>query len=509
MREVETSYRTLLAVTNVLNSQRDTDSLWRAITEQIRKVLPWERAGVTLYNPETDSFRFYAVETTLPNRYLHRDAIIPKAGSAVGWVYDHRTIHVRPDLQRERMFLEDDYYVREGLGRMINSPLLVGDACIGTLNIGSVQHGDPDPADLEFLQLVATQIAYAIDHVRAYEEIDQLRQQLARENEYLVEELKTTQNFGAMIGVNGGFLKALQQAQAVGPTATTVLIAGETGTGKELMARAIHDLSPRREKPFVRVNCAALPMGLVESELFGHERGAFTGAEQKRSGRFELANGGTLFLDEIGEMPLEAQAKLLRVLEDGLVDRVGGTRPVSVDVRIIAATNADLLSLVGAGRFRPDLYYRLHVFPIVLPPLRERLEDIPFLVRHFLEGYRVKLKRPALELSAESMTCLTRYSWPGNVRELQNVIERAVILARSPVVTVDLQLSTTAAPPAESTANLLEVERRHILCVLESTRWRIYGPSGAAAQLGMNPSTLRSRMKKLGVTRAVKLPVST
>lgn len=508
MRDVEGSYRALLAVTNVLNSQRDTDSLWRAITEQIRQVLPWERAGITLYNPDTDSFRFYAVETSMPNRQLQRDAVIPKVGSAVGWVHDHRTIHVRPDLQRERIFLEDEYYVREGLGRMINSPLLVGDSCIGTLNIGSVQHGEPDPADLEFLQLVATQIAYAIDHVRAYEQIDQLRQQLARENEYLVEELKSTHNFGAMIGVSGVFRKALIQAQAVGTTSSTVLIAGETGTGKELMARAIHELSPRRDKPFVRVNCAALPMGLVESELFGHERGAFTGAEQKRPGRFELANGGTLFLDEIGEMPLEAQAKLLRVLEDGMVDRVGGTRPVPVDVRIIAATNADLAGLVSDGRFRSDLYYRLHVFPIVLPPLRERLEDIPFLVRHFLEAYRVKLKRPALELSPESMERLARYAWPGNVRELQNVIERAVILARSSIVTVDLQSLTNVPPPSDPTANLAEMERRHILRVLDSTHWRIYGPYGAAAQLGLNPSTLRSRMKKLGLRRVVKLPIA-
>lgn len=501
MRDVEGSYRALLAVTNVLNSQRDTDSLWRAITEQIGKVLPWERAGITLFNPDTDSFQFYAVETSVPLRQLQRDAVIPKAGSAVGWVYDHRAIHVRPNLQQERLFLEDEYYVREGLGRMINSPLLVGDSCIGTLNIGSVQHGDPDPEDLEFLQLVATQIAYAIDHVRAYEQIDRLRQQLARENEYLVEELRSTHNFGTMIGVSGAFRKALTQAKAVGPTSTTVLIAGETGTGKELMARAIHDLSPRRDKPFVRVNCAALPMGLVESELFGHERGAFTGADQKRSGRFELAHGGTLFLDEIGEMPLEAQAKLLRVLEDGLVDRVGGTRPVPVDVRILAATNADLAGLVSEGRFRSDLYYRLHVFPIVLPPLRERLEDIPFLVRHFLEAYRLKLKRSSLVLSDESMACLTRYAWPGNVRELQNVIERAVILARSPVVTVELQSLTTVPPASESTANLLEMERRHILRVLEGTRWRIYGPNGAAVQLGLNPSTLRSRMKKLGVSR--------
>jgi len=507
MRNNDESYRALLAVTNVLNSQRDTDSLWRAITEQIRKVLPWERAGVTLYNPDTDSFRFYAVETTMPHRELPRDAVIPKVGSAVGWVHENRTIHVRPDLRRQRLFLEDDYYVREGLGRMINSPLMVGNACIGTLNIGSVECGDPDPTDLEFLQLVAIQIAYAIDHVQTYEQIDRLRHQLARENEYLVEELKLTHNFGAMVGLSAAFRTALTQAEAVGPTGTTVLVTGETGTGKELMARAIHELSTRRDKPFVRVNCAALPMGLVESELFGHERGAFTGADQRRAGRFELANGGTLFLDEIGEMPLEAQAKLLRILEDGLVDRIGGTRPIPVDVRIVAATNSDLVAAVNEGRFRQDLYYRLHVFPIMLPPLRERREDIPLLARHFLEAYRAKLKRPMLELSAESMTRLTGYSWPGNVRELQNVIERAVILARTPVVTIEPQALAAGNAAAESTSNLVDVERRHILRVLESVHWRIYGTYGAAAQLGMNPSTLRSRMKKLGLSRPVNLPV--
>jgi formate hydrogenlyase transcriptional activator len=506
MRDSEESYRALLAVTNVLNSQRDTDSLWRAITEEIRKVLPWQRAGITLYNPDTDSFRFYAVETTMAHRELPRDAVIPKTGSAVGWVHENRTIHVRPDLQRQRVFLEDDYYVREGLGRMINSPLLIGNTCIGTLNIGSVERGEPDPGDLEFLQLVATQIAYAIDHVQAYEQIDRLRQQLARENEYLVEELKLTHNFGAMVGLSTAFRTALGQAEAVAPTSTTVLVTGETGTGKELMARAIHELSSRRDKPFVRVNCAALPMGLVESELFGHERGAFTGADQRRPGRFELANGGTLFLDEIGEMPVEAQAKLLRVLEERMVDRVGGTRPVPVDVRIVAATNSDLVAAVQEGRFRQDLYYRLHVFPIELPPLRERREDIPLLARHFLEAYRSKLKRPVLELDPESMAKLISYNWPGNVRELQNVIERAVILARSPVVTVEPQLLSNGNSAPATASSLIEVERRHILGVLESTHWRIYGTYGAAAQLGMNPSTLRSRMKKLGLARPGHVP---
>jgi formate hydrogenlyase transcriptional activator len=330
---------------------------------------------------------------------------------------------------------------------------------------------------------------------------------LLRENEYLSDELKRTRNVGAMVGLSEAFRHALRQAEAVGPTTTTVLITGETGTGKELMARAVHDLSPRRDKPFIRVNCAALPMGLVESELFGHERGAFTGADQRRLGRFELANSGSLFLDEIGEMPLEAQAKLLRVLEDGLVDRVGGTRPVPVDVRVIAATNSDLMAAVSEGRFRSDLYYRLHVFPILVPPLRARREDIALLACHFLEAYRVKLKRPALELSAQAMERLTQYTWPGNVRELQNVIERAVILARSPVVDIEPQFLMTSPPPPEPSPNLTEMERRHIVQVLETTHWRIYGPRGAASQLGMNPSTLRSRLKKLGVRRPAHLPL--
>ncbi len=330
---------------------------------------------------------------------------------------------------------------------------------------------------------------------------------MLRENEYLSDELKRTRNVGAMVGLSEAFRQALRQAEAVGPTTTTVLITGETGTGKELMARAVHDLSPRREKPFIRVNCAALPMGLVESELFGHERGAFTGADQRRLGRFELANSGSLFLDEIGEMPLEAQAKLLRVLEDGLVDRVGGTRPVPVDVRVIAATNSELMAAVSEGRFRSDLYYRLHVFPILVPPLRARREDIPLLACHFLEAYRVKLKRPALELSAQAMERLTQYTWPGNVRELQNVIERAVILARPPVVDIEPQFLMTATPPPDPSPNLTEMERRHIVQVLETTRWRIYGPQGAASRLGMNPSTLRSRLKKLGVRRPAHLPL--
>lgn len=503
MHPIDLNYRALLEVTNVLNSQRDTDSLWRAIAGQIKQVVPWERAGITLYCPESDSFHFYAVETSLPARVLQRDAVIPRVGSAVGWVYKNHRVHIRPDLKVERPFSEDDSYWKEGLGRMINLPLLTGERCLGTLNIGSIQSGEPDHDDVEFLCQVATQIAYAIAHVQAYEEIDLLRRQLAHQNAYLVEEIKLTHNFGPIVGESHALRKTLSQAKAVGPTSTTVLITGETGTGKELLARAIHELSPRRNKPFIRVNCAAIPTGLVESELFGHERGAFTGADQRRIGRFELADGGTLFLDEIGELPVEVQVKLLHVLENEEIDRVGGTHSVPVDVRIVAATNIDLLSAIEEGRFRSDLYHRLRVFPLVLPPLRERPDDIPLIARHFLERCRVKLKRPLLELSESTIKRLLRYSWPGNVRELQNVIERGVILSSSSVVDIDDQFLIPSAfmthvPPP---SNLQDVEREHIKCVLEQTQGRIYGPYGAATRLGLNPSTLRSRMKKLGISR--------
>jgi formate hydrogenlyase transcriptional activator len=515
MNRTDLNYRALLEVTNVLNSQRDTDSFWHAIAEQIRKVMPWERAGITYYHEEIDAFRFYAVETLMPTVALQRDAIIPREGSAVGWVYEHQRMHVRPFLQIERLFLEDDFYVREGLGRMINLPLLVRNTCLGTLNIGSMQSGHPDPEDVEFLRQVATQIAFAIDNVRAYEQINKLKDQLRHENEYLLEEIKLDHNFGAMVGKSALLRNVLSLAQAVAPTSSTVLITGETGTGKELLARAIHEWSPRRNKPFIRVNCAALPSGLVESELFGHERGAFTGAQNQRPGRFELAHGGTLFLDEIGEMPLEAQAKLLRVLQDGLVDRVGGTKSVSVDVRLIVATNADLGAAIAAGKFRSDLYYRLHVFPIMVPPLRDRREDIPLLARHFMERCGTRLKRPCRDIEPDSLERLAAYDWPGNVRELQNVIERAMILSRSPVLEIEESLApvvrveaSTAGPESaaalgEPTGSLEDIERLHILRILERARWRIEGPWGAAKELGLNPSTLRGRMRKLGITRPV------
>lgn len=503
MDQIETNYRALLAVAVVLNSQRDTPSLWEAITAEITKVIPWARASVTLYDPEVDGFRFYVMATTMAQVVLQRDAVIPHIGSGMGWVYDHKALHIRPDLKRAQVFLEDQWYVQEGLGRIINLPLLVRDKCLGILNIGTIESGAPDPGDLEFLTQVAMQIAYAIDHVQAYEQIDRLRDQLAKENVYLTEALRLTTNSESLVGKSLAFRHMIGLAHDVAPTPSTVFLTGETGTGKELIAQAIHDWSPRHSKPMVCVNCAAFPAGLVESELFGHERGAFTGADRAREGRFELAHRGTIFLDEIGEMPLETQAKLLRVLQDGMVDRLGGKHPVRVDVRVIAATNRDLPAAVKRGAFRADLFYRLNVFPLSVPPLRNRPDDIPLLARHFLKQYCVKLGRSCKDIEQESLERLMRYTWPGNVRELENVIERALILSREPVLRIDEHVlgsqdaSSTASPPAD----LKELERRHILQTLGLTDWRIAGPDGAAVRLGIPPSTLRSRMKQFGMKR--------
>ncbi|MDT7043215.1 sigma-54-dependent Fis family transcriptional regulator [Candidatus Nitronereus thalassa] len=500
---VERFYQTLLEVTNILNSQRNTESLWKAITGHIKKVIPWERAGITLYHEDIDGFRFYAVETSMPTVKLTCDTVIPREGSGFGWVYDHKSIHIRKSLQHEQVFLEDHYYLQEGLGRMINLPLIVRDTCLGTLNIGSVESGDPDPQSLTFLRQVATQIAFAIDQVKSYEEISQLREQLARENAYLLEEIKFNHDFGAMIGASQKFKKVLDLAQAVAKTNSSVLITGETGTGKELLARFIHELSSRKNNPFVRINCASLPAGLVESELFGHERGAFTGAEQYRPGKFELADNGTLFLDEIGEMPLEAQAKLLRVLQDGIIDRVGSSKPLSVDVRIIAATNSDLSKLIAEGRFRSDLFYRLHVFPIVIPPLRERPQDIALLARHFMDKNRVEFKRPCQDIDEASLERLLQYSWPGNIRELKNIIERVMILSRSAILHIDKSLLSTkqVGGDQEFSGELKDIERSRIQQALVRSEGKIEGALGAAKQLGLHPSTLRSRLKKLGLNR--------
>jgi formate hydrogenlyase transcriptional activator len=294
----------------------------------------------------------------------------------------------------------------------------------------------------------------------------------------------------------------LKQVETVAPTDSTVLIQGETGTGKELIARAIHNVSSRREHTFVKVNCAAIPAGLLESELFGHERGAFTGAIAQRLGRFELANSGTIFLDEVGDIPLELQPKLLRVLQEQAFERLGSTRTSRVDVRLVAATNRNLEEMVAARTFRSDLYYRLRVFPLVMPPLRERQEDIPALVRYFVQKFARRMNRNIETIPADTLDVLSRYAWPGNIRELENLIERAVIVSPGPVLRVPLGELKLPVEPVDSTLTLRAAEREHIAKALDATNWVLAGPYGAAARLGMKRTTLQSKMRKLGLTRA-------
>ena len=354
--------------------------------------------------------------------------------------------------------------------------------------------------------------------------LERAKAELQAQNQYLQEELKSVHNFEEIVGASSTLVQVLENVRRVAPTDTTVLIWGETGTGKELFARAIHSISHRKDKPFVKVNCAALPPGLVESELFGHERGAFSGAIQKRIGRFELANAGTIFLDEIGEMPLDVQVKLLRVLQEQEFERVGSNHSIRSNVRVIAATNRDLRKAMREGGFRPDLYYRLNVFPVDLPPLRERLGDIPLLVAYFIQKYGPKVGRQVEGVEPETMRRLQKYPWPGNIRELENIVERALILSSAPILAVEPEilaigpLASSKSVTAEGATDAQEspvsersggdaddkletLQREHILRTLRATNWIIEGQRGAASKLGLKPATLRFRMKKLGITR--------
>jgi formate hydrogenlyase transcriptional activator len=373
-------------------------------------------------------------------------------------------------------------------------------------SIGYAARRKIDLHEFELLGIFADQAAIAIKSAYLFRELDRHKDRLQVENAYLQDEIRVDSGFEHIVGESPALRTVLRKVRQVAAVETTVLLTGETGTGKELVARAIHEGSPRKDRPLIKINCGAIPQGVVESELFGHEKGAFTGALQKRIGRFELADKGTLFMDEVGELPLETQVKLLRVLQEQEFERVGSTRPMKVDVRLIAATNRDIDREVAEGRFRPDLYYRLNVFPIRIPPLRERPSDIPLLVQHFLAQLQRKLARPLKGVEPRSMEQLQRYAWPGNIRELQNVLERACVLARGPVVSLAEPLranGSTVSPSATvpSLSTLDESERAHIRRALTAAGGRVHGSDGAAVMLGINPSTLRSRMQKLGIEK--------
>jgi formate hydrogenlyase transcriptional activator len=382
-------------------------------------------------------------------------------------------------------------------------PLINRERVLGTLNVLSRREAAFTQEDLELLRQMANQVAIAVDNALAVREIAELKDKLAEEKLYLEDEIRSEYNFEEIIGESAVWKQVLEQVETVAPTDSSVLILGETGTGKELIARAIHNLSERRERTFVKLNCAAIPTGLLESELFGHEKGAFTGAISQKIGRVELADHGTLFLDEVGDIPLELQPKLLRLLQEREFERLGSTRTLRVDLRLIAATNRDLAEMVAERQFRSDLFYRLNVFPIRLPALRQRGKDIALLVRYFAQKHAESKGKRIERIPSETMQALERWHWPGNVRELENLIERAVILTRGSVLNVPLAELKPGheAPAAENLTTLEDAERDHIVKALKKAHGVVSGPTGAAARLGLKRTTLNSKMRKLGITR--------
>ncbi len=490
----------LLEITNALVSELDIRDLFPTITACLRRAVPHEYSSLALRLPGTDQLRVHALifegnaglqegatagmdETPAGRAMETRSAIVLDAGSLRN--FPARAVHRLVDA---------------GLKSVCCVPLITRTRVLGTLNVGSTREAAFLPADVDFLTQVAGQAAIAIENATAYQEIAQLKDQLAEEKLYLQDEIRTERNFGEIIGDSPAFRRVLEQVETVAPTDASVLILGETGTGKELIARALHDLSGRRDRTFVKLNCAAIPTGLLESELFGHEKGAFTGAIAQKAGRFELANKGTLFLDEVGDIPLELQPKLLRALQEHEFERLGGTRTIKVDVRLVAATNRDLTQMISDRQFRTDLYYRLSVFPISVPTLRERTDDIPQLVRYFTQKYSRLMNKQIESIPSDAMDALLRYAWPGNVRELENMIERAVILSRGATLQIPLT-ELRGAPENVLPVTLREAERDHIRRVLEKSNWVVGGSNGAAARLGMKRTTLQSKMKKLGITR--------
>ncbi len=510
----------LLAINRAIGRHLHRDALFGALATCLRDVVPTQRFGIEL-PIAGNRLQGHLLTPGGTGEEPTEPTVLPASGTACDWVLRNRQwiVTARRDELRERFPVT--FGVMEGAGAesLCALPLVVGQSCRAVLFFMAATPGAYSNLPRALLEQIASAVAVALDDCLAHEEVRRLRDQLAAENVYLQEEIREEHNFSEIVGSGPELRRVMDLVARVAPTSATVLLLGETGTGKELIARAIHERSPRRERPLVKVNCAAISAGLVESELFGHVRGAFTGAVANRSGRFALADGGTIFLDEIGELPLDSQAKLLRVLQEREFEPVGSSRAQCVDVRVIAATNRDLARAVDEGRFRSDLYYRLNVMPIVVPPLRERREDIPALVHYLIARSAREIGKRIESVSRRTLDRLVAYDWPGNIRELQNILERAVVLATGPVLEVEPEFlrrepaagvatPVPVAPPAAGVtapaacASLEDASKVHLLRALERCGWRVEGPTGAAHILGLKPSTLRSQMKKLGLQRA-------
>jgi formate hydrogenlyase transcriptional activator len=512
--------RILLEVNNVLVNSLEFPELFRGIVSTLQRVIHHDYTSLALLDPVTGLLKIHALDFPGRQGLLKPEMVIPRDGSPAGRaIVEGRTVIVRGsdfDAYKSEVI---KLLRAEGMQTILCIPLSNRGRTFGSLNLASRRPDAFVDGDIEVVQQVAAQVAIAVENAVAFKEIDALKEKLSEEKLYLEEEIRNAFNFEEIVGESAAIRRVLAQVELVAPAGTTVLLQGETGTGKEVIARAVHNLSPRRERTFVKINCAAIPSGLLEAELFGHERGAFTGALNQKIGRFELADRGTLFLDEIGDIPLELQPKLLRVLQEQEFERLGSNRTQRVDVRVVAATNRDLPKLVAERAFRSDLYYRLNVFPIHIPALRERKEDVPLLVRYFVQKFSRALNKTVEYVPADVMEALTNYAWPGNIRELENLIERAVLLSPGKELRVPLaELKSTSAIPDPATpfsafsistvssapvSTLEEAERQHILRALRQTEWRIAGPKGAANILGMKRTTLQARMRKLGIRRPI------
>lgn len=495
--------RLLLEVNNAVISHLELREVVKAISVSLSRVVPHDLAGFALFDPETQRLSAHALDFPRNQDFVETDDAIPLEGTPEGRAVTSRhTVLIR---NLDTAEFSADIVKRAqaaGLKSGCAVPLISHGKVLGTLSVVSMQADAFSEDDAELLTQIGAQVAIAVENALAYKQIAQLKDKLTKEKLYLQEEIQTEYNFQEIVGESQTLRRVLKEVETVAGTSSTVLILGETGSGKELIARALHNLSDRRERTFVKLNCAAIPTGLLESELFGHEKGAFTGAIATKIGRFETADRGTLFLDEVGEIPLELQVKLLRVLQEQEFERLGSTRTIRVDVRVVAATNRDLDHMVEEQKFRSDLYYRLKVFPITLPPLRERAEDIPALVRHFAQKFALRMKKRIETIPAEAMKALQAYPWPGNIRELENFIERAVILSSGSDLMVPLSELKSLSPPSNGSPKTLEdAEREHILKALREAKWTIGGSAGAAARLGMKRTTLQSKMQKLGIMR--------
>jgi len=498
--------RTLFDITKVLVSKLSQDELFTAISTQLSRVIRHDYAILTLWNEKTKELDARALHFTGPALFDEEQARVPSEGlpSAEALATRKPVVAYATDVDR---YPSPHFrrFMAAGCKSGCSVPLITGNGPLGTLEIGRTTDDVWTDGDVEFLVQVAGQVAIAVENALAYRELSDMKERLATEKLYLEDEIRLDHNIGDMVGEGAAFQSVLKGVKTVAPSDATVLILGETGTGKELVARAIHELSHRSKGSFVKVNCAAIPASLLESEFFGHEKGAFTGAAAQRIGRFELAHQGTLFLDEIGEMPLELQPKLLRAIQDHEFERVGGNRTIRSDIRFVAATNRDLKQMVKENRFRADLYYRLHVFPIHVPPLRERPEDIPLLTRFFVQKYAGRMNRNIGRIPASVMEALARYDWPGNIRELQNVIERSVLLTTGSALIVAMPEVIGEHPPLATPANVAErseaAEREAIIHALQEAQGIVGGPNGAAARLGLKRTTLYSRMQKLNIAR--------